>query len=329
MRNLRRQHLARCGVLALVGALALGMGPTAGAAPTPVAAETDPVPVADTVRIATFNTAAMSSTRQGFNDVKNLIAQGPDIVALQEMSSWERREKVRKRLLDCETCTWDGWIPVPAVQGGQPILWRSDKFTFLGRDWLEVAPETFVGARGAGPSTMHAKYVVRVRLLDNLTGRTIWILNTHFVPTVQAPDGGRNANRRRTRLYALHMANLQAVVDKVRNEEGGGLVFVTGDFNVNYRNDKVVQDPIFPFAAMGSQAMRASYYKLGEPATGTHVLPSGFDKRLIDYVLYKPTRRVIATGQRVVTGLNSDHRPLIVDFKVTGKGCYVRGELVC
>lgn len=329
MRNLRRQHLFRWGVVALAGALAFGVGPVVGAAPTRAAAGTDPAPVADTVRIATFNTAAMSTTRQGFNDVKNLLAQGPDIVALQEMSSWERREKVRKRLLDCDACEWDGWIPVPAVQGGQPILWRSDKFTFLGRDWLELAPETYVGSRGAGPSTMHAKYVVRVRLLDNLTGRTIWILNNHFVPTVQGDDGGRNDNRRRTRLYALHMANLQAVVDKVRNEEGGGLVFLTGDFNVNYRKDKIAQDPIFPYAALATRKLRASYYQLGEPATGTHRLSNGFDKRLIDYVLFRPSRRVIATGQRIVTGMNSDHRPLIVDFKITSKGCWVRGELIC
>jgi endonuclease/exonuclease/phosphatase family metal-dependent hydrolase len=327
--NPRRLQSARCGVLVLVGALALGMGPSADAHPSARTAARGSEPVADTVRIATFNTAATSSTRQGFADVKRLLAEGPDIVALQEMSSWKRRERVRTRLLDCDACGWDGWMPVPAVQGGQPILWRSDKFTFLGRDWIEVAPETYVGQRGAGPSTMHAKYVVRVRLLDNLTGRTIWILNNHFVPTVQSSDGGRNAIRPRTRLYAKHMAGLQSVIDRVRTEEGGGLVFVTGDFNVNYRNDKTAQDPIFPYAAMGASAMRSNYYKLGEPAIGTHILRNGFDKRLIDYVNFKPTRRVIATGQRIVTGMNSDHRPLIVDFKITGPGCWVRGELIC
>ena len=282
-----------------------------------------------TVRIATFNTAATSSTRQGFNDVKDLLAAGPDIVALQEMSSWERRERVRKRLLDCADCTWDGYIPVPAVQGGQPVLWRSDKFTMLGRDWIEVAPETFVGDRGAGPATMHAKYVVRVRLLDNRTGRRIWILNNHFVPTVEGSDGSRNDNYRRTRLYARHMAGLQALVDKIRAEEGGGLVFVTGDFNVNYRKDKIAQDPIFPYAALGTRALHSSYYKLGEPATGTHVLDNGFDKRLIDYVHFKRTRRVTAVTQQVVRGMNSDHRPLIVDFNVRRRGCWVGGRLVC
>ncbi len=328
MWNPGRLNSARLVALGLVGALALGLGPSADASPAR-AAGAAPDPVASTVRIASFNTAAMSSTRQGFNDVKRLLASGTDIVALQEMSSWARREKVRTRLLDCETCGWDGWIPIPAIQGGQPILWRSDKFTLLGRDWIEVAPETYVGPKGAGPSTMRAKFVVRVRLLDNATGRTIWILNNHFVPTVQGPDGGRNDNRRRIRLYERHMRGLLAVMDKVATQEGGGLVFVTGDFNVNYRNDKVKQDPIFPYAALGTHAFRSSFNKLGEPGTGTHVLGNGFDKRLIDYVHFKPTRRVIATGQRIVTGMNSDHRPLIVDFKVVGKGCYERGELIC
>ena len=328
MWNPRRPQSARLVALGLAGVLALGLSPSADAH-APRAAAAPAAPVASTVRIATFNTAAMSSTRQGFNDVKTLLSSGTDIVALQEMSSWKRREMVRTKLLDCATCVWDGWIPVPAVQGGQPILWRSDKFTFLGRDWLELAPETYVGPKGAGPSTMHAKYVVRVRLLDNATGRTIWILNTHFPPTVQGSDGGRNTNRKRTQLYAKQMGALQAVMDKVANEEGGGLVFVTGDFNVNYRNDKVKQDPIFPFSALGAKKFQSSYNKLGEPATGTHVLGNGFDKRLIDYVNFKPTRRVIAMGQRIMTGMNSDHRPLIVDFKITTPGCWVRGELIC
>lgn len=328
MWNPRRLQIARFAALALAGALAVGLGPAADADPTRTTTSTTD-PVASTVRIATFNTAATSTTRQGFNDVKNLLAAGPDIVALQEMSSWERRERVRTRLLDCETCLWDGWIPVPAVQGGQPILWRSDKFTLLGRDWIEVAPETYVGERGAGPSTMHAKYVVRVRLLDNATGRVLWILNNHFVPTVQDSDGGRNSNFRRTRLYGQQMNGLLGVVDQVRSQERRGLIFITGDFNVNYRNDKIAQDPIFPYAALGTRRMRSSYFKLGEPATGTHVLDNGFDKRLIDYVSFRPNRRVIPLGQTIMRGLSSDHRPLVVDFKITGPGCYVDRRLVC
>jgi endonuclease/exonuclease/phosphatase family metal-dependent hydrolase len=330
--NPRHLKSARLGAFVLTGALAFGLSPMAGASParsagTEVASAAPPA--ASTVRIASFNTAATSSTRKGFRDVRALLASGPDIVALQEMSSWQRRERVRKRLLDCASCTWDGWIPVPAVQGGQPILWRSDKFTLLGRDWIEVAPETFVGDRGAGPSTMHAKYVVRVRLQDNVSGRTIWILNNHFVPTVEGKNGRRNDNFRRTRLYARHMAGLQAVIDKIRAEEGGGLVFVTGDFNVNYRKDKIAEDPIFPYAALATRGLHSSYFKLGEPKIGTHTLSNGFDKRLIDYVHFKRTRRVDAVSQQIVRGMNSDHRPVVVEFKIRRRGCWVDGQLVC
>lgn len=328
MWNLRRLQSARFGAVVLVGALALGLNPSS-AAPSAHAAGSSRGPAASTVRIATLNTAATSTTREGFNDVKNLLAAGPDIVALQEMSSGERRKRVRERLVDCATCLWDGWFPLPVVPGGLPILWRSDKFSLVGHDWFEVAPETYVGERGAGPATIRPRYVVRLRLRDNVTGRIIWILNTHFVPTVEGPNGRRNANQRRTRLYAQHMDGLLKMIDRIRTQEDGGLVFVAGDFNVNYRKDKVAQDPIFPYAALGTRAFRSSYFKLGEPATGTHVLANGFDQRLIDYVFFKPTRRAIALRQQIIKGMNSDHRPLIVDFKITTRGCWVRGQLIC
>lgn len=310
----------------LAGALALALSPIADAQPSRAATSAGPT---STVRIATFNAAAKSTTREGFNDVKDLLAEGPDIVALQEMSSGERRKLVRERLTDCATCAWDGWFPLPVLPGGLPILWRADKFTLIGHDWFQVAPETFVGDRGAGPATIRPRYVVRLRLQDKVTGRIIWVLNTHFVPTVEGPNGRRNANERRTRLYAKHMDGLLALVDKIRAEEGGGLVFVAGDFNVNYRNDKVAQDPIFPYAALGTRRLRSSHYKLGEPATGTHVLGNGFDKRLIDYVHFRPTRRATPTGQRIIRGMNSDHRPLIVDFRLTARRCWVLEEPSC
>ena len=329
MGNSRRLQSARFGAMVLVGALALGLNPPSAVPPASAAASA-PDPAASTVRIATLNTAATSSTRAAFNDVKNLLAQGPDIVALQEMSSGERRQRVRERLTDCGTCVWDGWFPRHVLPGGLPILWRSDKFTFVGNDWFEVAPATYVGDRGAGPSTIRARYVTRLRLRDNATNRIIWVLNTHFVPTVEGPNGRRNGNVRRTRLYSQHMTGLLGLIDRIRTKEGGGLVFVAGDFNVNYRKDKVAQDPIFPYSALATRDLRSSYFKLGEPALGTHILDNGFDKRVIDYVHYRPSRRAVAVGQTVLRGFNSDHRPMIADFRIRSRGCWAGpGRPVC
>jgi endonuclease/exonuclease/phosphatase (EEP) superfamily protein YafD len=333
-----RRSTHRAGLAALIGILALVLSQLAGMGAASPAGARGTTPVATPVRIATLNTAAMSSTGEAMADIRALLAQEPDIVALQEMSSWERRRRVIDRLICGENgvdgglaeptpCAYAGWVPIPAVQGGTPILWRKDKFTLLGHDWVQVTPKTFVGDRGAGPRVMNAKYVVRVRLRDVATGRQIWVLNNHFVPTVQAARGGRNDNTRRTALYARHMAALKTMVTDLRRR---GLTFITGDFNVNYRTDKVVQDPIFPYAGLGSVGARSSYYELGEPATGTHRLRNGFDKRLIDYVHHRVApRRVVPVGQRILKGYNSDHRPLVVDYKVLGRGCYQAGTIVC
>ncbi|UMG93204.1 endonuclease/exonuclease/phosphatase family protein [Nocardioides sp. TF02-7] len=254
MRNLRRS--SRAGAVLLVGALALVLSLPAGgnAAPTQPSQARDTEPVATSLRIVTFNTAAGVGPAKAMADLRTVLAQEPDVVALQEMSSWKKRKRVIDQVICGEngvdrgaevptTCAYAGWVPIPAVQGGLPILWRKDKFQLMGHDWVLAAPETYVGARGAGPSTMHAKYVVRVRLKDLATGRNIWILNTHFVPTVQKSSGGRNANKRRIALYSKHMTSLASMVAGLRTK---GLVFVTGDFNVNYRKDKVARDPVFP-----------------------------------------------------------------------------------
>jgi hypothetical protein len=125
------------------------------------------------------------------------------------------------------------------------------------------------------------------------------------------------------------MSGLKAVITDIRSNLGGGLIFVTGDFNVNYRKDKVVRDPIFPYAALGASGLRASHYALGEPATGTHRLSNGYDKRLIDYVHYPVTRRLVPQSQRIMRGLNSDHRPMVVDLTIVARGCFQGGEIVC
>lgn len=335
MWNLRRR--SRAAAALLIGALALVLSQPAGGSAAAVG-ERRADPVATPLRIVSFNTAATLGAGKAMADLRTVLAQQPDVVALQEMSSWQRRERVIDRVICGEngvdggapvptTCDYAGWVPIPAVQGGLPILWRKDKFRLMGHDWVRVAPETYVGARGAGPTVMHAKYVVRVRLKDLATGRNVWILNTHFVPTVQKSSGGRNDNTRRTALYARHMTALKTMVTDLRTR---GLVFVTGDFNVNYRNDKVARDPIFPYVALGSVGLTPTFGSIGEPATGTHVLGNGFDKRLIDYVHHRTTpRRLEVVGHRILKGLSSDHRPLVADFRVLGKGCYQQGTLVC
>ena len=286
-------------------------------------------PVTAGLRIVTYNVSADVRVKRTVADLRTIVAdQAPDVIALQEMSSWKRRQKVRKHLVDCATCLYDTFMPVAAVPGGQPILFRRDKYSLLGTGMRKVTEDTYVGSKGAGPSTIHAKWITWVRLRDLATGRQVYVLNNHFVPTVQSKSGGTNNMTRRLAIYRKNMDGLVTLIREIQSTTGG-LVFVTGDFNVNYRGDVVAKAPIFPYVALGSVGVTSSYQNVAVPTTGTHVLKNGFDKRLIDYVLNLRKRSVSSDALQILMGMSSDHRPLVSDFTIFGKGCFQQHTNVC
>jgi endonuclease/exonuclease/phosphatase family metal-dependent hydrolase len=270
-------------------------------------------PVTSTVKIATYNSAATAKTERAVADITRLAA-GSDVVALQEMGSGKRRSAVAASLVDCETCTFDAFMPVPAVPGSTPILWNSERFGLWESGTRQVSQDTYVGRAGAGPSTLRAKYINYVLLRDRATGVKFYVLNNHAVPTVQGKGGGANRKHpKRLALYRQHMNGLRALIAEFAAPNRA--VFVTGDLNVNYRRDRIVQDRLFPYYNLKQVGLQASHAALGEPRIGTHVLGSGNSTRLIDYVYYLRQKAVVPVKQQVLTGYSSDHRPLVVDFQ--------------
>jgi endonuclease/exonuclease/phosphatase family metal-dependent hydrolase len=312
---------------AVIGAFALASGVVPGA--TSYAATRKADPASETIRIASYNAGAMVKVKGSVRDVQGLIDDGVDVIALQEFSSGQKRAAVRADFLDCETCLYDGYMPAEAVPGGQPILYRSDKFTLLDAGMVQVSKDTYVGPRGAGPSTLRAKWITWVRLKTIATNRQIYVLNNHAVPTVQRGDGSPNARLpKRVKLYGQHMAGLQALITQIQSTTGGA-IYVVGDLNVNYRTDSVLAPEVFPYANLTAVGMTATYATLGMPEHGTHVLPSGFDKRLIDYGYYQPRRWVTPSAQNILEGFRSDHRPLVMDYMLSNRACFSHHVNVC
>ena len=300
-----------------------------GTTGTASARRADVEPATSGLRIVTYNVSADVRVSRTVQDLRSIIDnQAPDVITLQEMSSWKRRQAVRQNFVDCDGCLYDTYMPVAAVPGGQPILFRRDKFTLLGSGMRQVTDDTYVGSKGAGPSTIHAKWITWVWLSEPTTGRKFYVLNNHFVPTVQGKRGGPNDNTRRVAIYRKNMEGLTALVQELRAATGG-LIFVTGDFNVNYRGDVLTKSPIFPYAALGAIGVTSGYQDIEVPETGTHVLDSGFDKRLIDYVFSLHRRGVGADDLAILMGLSSDHRPLLTDYTLYGRGCFEKRVNIC
>ena len=304
---------ARVAILGVAALTLSVMSPTVSAAPGARSGQSKN----STFTVATFNAEARQSPARTMRSLTKLLDSEADIVALQEMSSGKKRKLVRERFLDCRRCDWDAFMPRPAVPGETPLLFRSRHFSLEASGTRQVTKDTYVGRTGAGPSTMRAKYVNWVRLRDLRSGRAVHVVNNHTVPSVQGKGGGPNyALPKRLKLYKKHMAGVQRLVRLMIKRYPWSLVFVVGDLNVNYRRDRIVTPSIFPYRRMGNVGLRASYLALGEPRRGTHVLDSGNDNRLIDQVYFKPRRSLDPSGQRIMTGLASDHRPLLVTFKV-------------
>ena len=270
---------------------------------------------AQEISISSYNVRHTLSADRAVADIKELAARS-DIVTLQEMSSGVRRREVRASLFDCSMCPFEGYLPTPAVPGATPILYRWDRFRVEGSGTVQVTEDTYVGPAGSGPATLRAKYLNWVKLRERATGQSLYVINNHTVPTVQGKGGGPNRRfPERLALYRQHMTGLTALITGFKQD--GSLVFVTGDFNVNYRRDVIGQWRMFPYARLGAVGVRASYQALGQPARGTHVLRSGRGDRLIDYVWYLEDRDVTPVSQRILRGYDSDHRPVVVSFRLS------------
>ena len=268
------------------------------------------------LRIVTYNTGSRLRPGTAMKDLATLMSKHPDVVSLQELASPEKRARIREKYVACDRCRWGAKMPRRPVPGETPVLYRSDRFDLVGSGSMEVTPPTYVGAAGAGPRTISAKYVNWVHLRDLRTGRPLFVLNNHAVPSVEDRSGGPNHRYpRRLKLFRQHMNSLQDLVDRITRKPWG-LVFVTGDLNVNFRRDRVLAPPMFPYRKLGEVGLRSSYQALHAPRVGTHSLPSGVDVRLIDYVYFLPRRSIEPSAQRVLRGFASDHRPLVVDFDV-------------
>ena len=269
------------------------------------------------VQFATYNTRAQVPTRKAVHDVVRLSKTGADVITLQEMSNPQRRKEVLAKLVTCGGCAFRAYMPRSAVPGGTPILYREKRFELLKAGTKLVAEAEHVGSRGAGPATLRARYVNWVHLRERRTDRSVYVLNNHAVPSVQAHGGPNKKMRKRLDMYRHHMRGLQELV--VRFKHHGGKVFVAGDLNVNYRGDRLTRAHVFPYYRLGKVGLRASYRTLGEPKRGTHVLSSGNANRLIDYVYYLPRPAVEPVAQHVLGGYASDHRPLFVEFAFHGR----------
>ncbi|MDP9443508.1 MAG: hypothetical protein M3P83_03770 [Actinomycetota bacterium] len=271
--------------------------------------------VPPTFNVASYNVHHARTPDETVSDLRKIATAGADIIGLQEMGTADRRAAVREQIVDCSTCKFDAFMPDTRAQNATPILYRWSKFRLESTGTKQVSEATYVGPSGAGPSTIKAKFINYVELRHRVTGQIIYVLNSHAVASVQGRDAGRKLKHpERLQLYRQHMEGLQSLITEL--SATGAAVLATGDFNVSYRRDHLVQDTLFPYYRMGQVDTAANWEALGMPELGTHRPSDGRANRLIDYVFYRKNTPVTPWSHRILDTCTSDHRPVLVRFAI-------------
>jgi endonuclease/exonuclease/phosphatase family metal-dependent hydrolase len=257
----------------------------------------------DTFQIVSYNTRFDTPTSENVGDVRTLInSHGADILSLEEMSSSAHRSAVKSNFVSCGSCHFGMYAPTGGgVDSAQnPILWDKNKFGLVSSGSIKATSRT-----KTEQGTLRALYVNYVKLKSKYNGQIVFVLNNHLPAHMDnngTPDWSQPIR------VGLYKKNIAAIKNKISNVRSAGVVFTTGDFNVNYRADAQVRNSVFPYNALGSIDTKASYRILN--ATAGRTIKNA--NRLIDYVFLTNNSHAGISGQNIITSsMHSDHYPLL------------------
>lgn len=104
---------------------------------------------------------------------------------------------------------------------------------------------------------------------------------------------------------------MDGIVKTIKKADARGVpIFVTGDFNVNYRRDREVRAEIFPYDRFKEQGVLSNWSFLGAPGEGTH------GNRLIDYVFVSKSKKVEPRMHEILGKGGSDHHAVIMKVRL-------------
>lgn len=286
----------------------LGLAVGAGAA-TSVAAAGSASAVSSTFRVGHLNILSDLSHADFLHDL-NLIAGHCHLLGLNEVQF--RREALSSW---AETNGWHLYMPSGTWPGAEPLLARKSMFdvTTPGGDRGSI----FVCDTGGSAEPPPPRYITWISWTHKPSGRRVQHINSHL--NAHIDNNGQPYNLPRTDDAEQH---IRMIRDLAVNRSDQGQVVVSGDFNVDYQDDKRVQYSRFPYtvleerqAAGAIPGLRSGYSQMGVTNQATH------GTRRIDYIyewVRVPSARLMnMTNHYVVDGTRSDHNGVVAAFSIT------------
>jgi len=261
----------------------------------------------DEFTVGTFNVKHRRSVNRVHADLARLVSDHcVDVVCLQEMGH-SHYPSLRNLPGD-----WDAYMPPlttgqPGGRADTPIIYNVETMRHVRSGFrIATSPQKVEYDSNGGGGDVEEKAISWVRLRHRATGMDLVVLNAHAVAGVEAHGRPAPHHPQRVRLFVKMMRTIRRMV---RFRTGlGQLVFIGGDFNVDYRADSRVQDHRFPYRALGDHGIISTYQVLGAPRSiGT------IGNRLVDYVFFRRSPHIEVLKHRIVA-LGSDHAAVLATF---------------
>lgn len=274
--------------------------------------------VSHPITIASWNTMFNNSTSNVAKGAK-AVAKKTDIIGFQELHLSDRRKAMRDAIL-CSSCDFTGYIKDYSVNGSSPssvgIVWRKDRFKKLDAGYRKVSSTQYIKTHtGITGNKVSAKWITWVKLKDKQTGKEFYMMNTHTVASLESKGKPMKGEGDRVDNYAHHMDVLTSLVNQLKAD--GLPIFITGDFNVNYRYDSRVKYKDFPYARLRTIDVRSDYQRLKMAGISSHKGSHGSGTRIIDYVWSLDSPELVSSSMSISSvRYGSDHYPVFYTFGV-------------
>lgn len=285
----------------------------------------DTISSKQSLTVVTWNIAGGSANFNASERLEGLrtLETSADIISLQESHKADFRTMLRDQYL-CDICASGGASVMQGLQfegipvgsdiyssnstppASVPILWKRDRFTLEGYGAYTILAKVYNDESG---NKVTRKWITWVRLHDKVSGKSFYTLNLHTPAGVENNGSPVSKMKKRNSTYQYAMQLIQTIVKN--NSSGENLpIIITGDFNVDYRTDKVVKYKYFPYATMANLGF-TSNWAYAEESGGLPSGGSGSSNRLIDYVFIKRGVGLGFSETSINTDMfGSDHHPV-------------------
>lgn len=273
--------------------------------------------------IATWN-LLYTNDKQDIPGIKAFLGRA-EILGVQEFNNRDGRYTEANKKLLCSKCAYDGYMPKwktlnkGATPASQSVFWNRSKFEEVKKGYEQAYGDSDtktyeVSKGGGGKEVVGSRFIVWVLLRNKATGQQFYYINTHTISTVDS-SGKPSKYKDRVAMYKKHMDNLTTIVKDF--QKTGYPIFITGDFNVDYRTDVKVKYKNFPFTKLGAVNVHSNWERLGIANLTDEEGTQNHGNRIIDYVWASDNNKVqLLSTERSLYTHGSDHYGVVLKLRL-------------